>query len=431
MKQKNAPKKEIFSWAMFDFANSGYTTVVLTAVFNTYFVGIVAGELGNGSATLLWSITTALSNGIVLFTAPVIGAITDFSRNKKRFLIVATTGCIISTALLATSKSGDIVSAMLLIILSSYLFFTGENLISAFLPEIACKEDMGKISAYAWSLGYFGGILSLGLSLAYINWGKSQGLPVDQYVPHTMLIVALCFALSSLPTFLWLRERGASQTKPENQTYVQIGLMRLRQTWHHAHKYQDLFRFLIAMTIYYCGINTVIVLAAVYAQEVMGFQTEDTIKLILVVNVTAAIGAFLFGFVQDKLGSVKTLSFTLLLWIIATATAFFTNSVSTFWLVANLVGFAMGASQSAGRALVGLFSPEERNGEFFGLWGLATKLSAIIGPLVYGLITFVTKGDHRLGLLSTTVFFVMGLIVLQTVNEKRGIATARNSPEGG
>lgn len=427
MKHQKASKRELFSWAMFDFANSGYTTVVLTAVFSTYFVGVVAKDSDEGTGTLLWTLSIAIANAFVLISAPVIGAISDFSRNKKRFLLLSTVGCILSTASLSLIGPNDVLPAMILIIVSSFMFFSGENLISAFLPEISDQQTIGKISGYAWTLGYFGGLLVLGLCLAYISWAKSTGLNAEIFVPHTMLIVAICFALASLPTFLWLKERGAKQSKPENLSYFKIGLSRLKDTWINAHKYQDLFRFLIAMTVYYCGINTVVVLAAVYAQEAMGFQTEDTIKLILVVNITAAIGAFVFGTLQDKMGSVKTLVLTLILWIFATSLAYFTTSTGMFWVVANLVGLALGSSQSAGRALVGLFSPVERNGEFFGLWGLATKLAAIIGPMAYGLINFVTEGDHRLSLLSTTLFFITGLIILLTVNEKRGIAAASHS----
>ncbi len=424
MNREPASNKEIFSWAMFDFANSGYTTVVLTAVFNTYFVSVIAKNTDDGMATLLWTISIAIANACVLFSAPLIGAIADFSRNKKRLLLITTIGCVFSTALLSLTGPDDIGLAMLLVIISSFLFYSGENLISAFLPEITNKNSIGKISGFGWTLGYVGGLLVLGLCLLYIDWAKSQQWQAEVFVPHTMLIVAVCFALASLPTFLWLKERGHRQLKPANISYFKLGLSRLKTTWQNAHQYRDLLRFLIALTVYYCGINTVVVLAAVYAQEAMGFTTEETIKLILVVNITAALGAFIFGWLQDRLGSILTLKLTLCIWVLATLLAFFTTSESMFWVVANLVGIALGSSQSAGRALIGLFSPVERNGEFFGLWGLATKFSAIIGPLLYGLITFITAGDHRLALLSTCIFFIAGLIILFSVNEKRGIAAA-------
>ncbi len=416
-----APRKERFAWAMYDFANSGYTTVILTAVFNSYFVGVIAAsDYSNGDATLLWTIAIAIANLVVLLTAPVIGAIADYSANKKNFLGFTTVGCVLFTALLAITGPGDVALAMTLIVLSSLMFFTGENLIAAFLPEISPPEHMGRLSAYGWTLGYLGGLLVLGLCLIYVQWAQSQGYEAQEFVPVTVLIVAAAFALASLPTFIWLQERAQPQTSLRFSAYIREGYARLRDTWQHARRYQDLFRFLIALMIYHCGINTVVVLAAVYAQQVMGFETQDTIMLILVVNITAAIGAFLFGQLQDHIGSKRTLVITLLLWVAATILAYFSHERSSFWLVANLVGLALGASQSAGRAMVGLFSPPGRSGEFFGLWGLATKLAAVIGPLVYGTLTSITAGDHRTALLSTTVFFLLGLLALSLVNERRG-----------
>jgi UMF1 family MFS transporter len=269
-------------------------------------------------------------------------------------------------------------------------------------------------------LGYFGGLLVLGVCLLYVQWAEGQGWTAERYVPGTMLIVAAAFALASLPTFIWLRERAIAQPHSGRIHYFKAGFSRLRYTFHHVRQFKDLFRFLITLMVYHCGINTVVVLAAVYAQQVMGFTTNDNIILILVVNITAAIGAFVFGLVEDRIGSKNTLIVTLLIWSAATTMAFFVEQRFWFWAVANLVGIAMGSSQSAGRAIVGLFSPPQRSGEFFGLWGLATKLAAIIGPVSYGIITHLTHGQHRLALLSTTLFFVAGLLLLTTVNEKRG-----------
>ncbi len=420
-----APRRELFAWAMFDFANSGYTTVVLTAIFNAYFVAVIANETGNGNATLLWTIAIAIANGLVLLSAPVIGAIADYSGAKKRFLFISTLACVVFTALLAVTGPGDIALAMTLVILSSVAFFSGENLIAAFLPEISPQDHMGRISAYGWTLGYVGGLLVLGLCLAYVSFAEAAGHSAQDYVPVTLLIVAASFGLASLPTFLLLRERASPQPRPTGQSYLAVGFARLRHTWRHARRYRDLFRFLLALSVFQCGINTVVILAAVYAQEVMGFTTRDTITLIPVVNITAAIGAHVCGRLQDSLGSRRTLMLTLLIWLGATLLAFFATDRLSFWLVANLVGIALGSSQSASRALVGLFSPPQHSGEFFGLWGLATKLAAIVGPLSYGFIAWASHGNQRLALLSTSLFFVLGLLLLLRVNEQRGIAAAR------
>jgi len=419
--------REVWAWAMFDFANSGYTTVVITAIFNAYFVGVVAGDGPDrgGTATLLWTIATSIANVLVLASAPVIGAIADHGARKKQFLLVTTAGCVLFTALLATVGPGEVALGMALLVLSAFMFHTGEDLIAGFLPEIAGERDMGRISGYGWSLGYLGGMLVLGVCLVYVTAAQARGEAAAQYVPVTLLITAAAFVLASAPTFLWLRERAVPQPLYTVREALTVGFTRVRDTFRHARRYRDLFRFLVTLTVYFCGIYTVIVLAAIYAQEVMGFTSRDTIVLILVVNVTAAVGALGFGFLQDRLGSVPTLALTLLVWIAALVLAYFIESRALFWVVANLVGVALGSSQSAGRALVAQFAPADRHAEFFGLWGLAGKLAAIVGPVSYGAITYLSGGDHRLALLATAFYFVAGLAILVGVDEHRGRAAAR------
>ncbi|HKQ30922.1 MAG TPA: MFS transporter, partial [Burkholderiales bacterium] len=351
----------------------------------------------------------------------------DHGGHKKRFLAFTTTGCVLFTAMLGTVGPGDTAYGIMLVVLAGLMFASGENFIAAFLPEIARQQDMGRISGYGWSLGYLGGLLVLALCLGYIEWGRAQGQTAAQYVPPTMWITAAMFALASLPTFVWLHERARPQGLAAGESYIRIGFRRVADTFKHVRRYRDLFRFLVTLAVYYCGINAVIVLAAVYAQQVMGFSARDNIFLILVVNVTAAIGAFGFGLLQDRLGSVKTLAATLIVWIAALGTAYFVESRAGFWVVANLVGISLGSSQSAGRALVGQFSPPGRSAEFFGLWGLAGKLAAVVGPLTYGAITYLSGGDHRMALLSTTVFFIVGFMLLLAVDEQRGRRVAHET----
>jgi len=410
---------------MYDFANSGYTTVILTAIFNAFFVGVIAAGQGSGDATLLWTLAMAAANALVLISAPVVGAIADYSGAKKRFLTATTIGCVVFTALLYFAGPGDIALAVVLVILATFMFASGENLIAAFLPEISTPETMGRLSGYGWALGYFGGLLSLVLCLVYVTYAEEQGLPAVEYVPVTNLIVAALFAIAALPTLLWLRERATVAESFDSSHIVRQGFSRLRATLREARLHTDLFRFLASLTTYYAGIYIVIVLAAVYAQEVMGFQTKDTIILIMVVNVTAAAGAFLFGHLQDRIGSKRCIAITLLIWIAAIVCAYFATDEWLFWVAANLIGTALGGAQSAGRALVGQFTPSGRQGEFFGLWGLATKLSAMIGPLTYGGMVYLFAGDHRIALLSTLAFFVLGLVMLAAVDEKRGREMAK------
>lgn len=424
-----ASPREIFAWAMFDFANSSYSVVVMTTIFNTYFVGKIAGAHAaghNGLATLLWTIAVAASNFLVVVTAPVIGAFADYTGNKKRLLAFTTACCAICTALLATTGAGTIVPAMIFIILANFAYGTGENLIAAFLTEIASREKMGRISAIGIALGYLGGPLMLALCLAYIHWAQARHISDSYFVPICMFVVGLVYAICTAPTFFWLKERAIPCRKESEQpvNVVQIGFSRLLHTLTNAQRYQDLFRFLITLSVFSCGTATVIVLASIFAHQVIGFTTQETIIMILVVNVTAALGAFLFGHVQDKVGSVTTLRTTLFLWALAATLACFIHSKAEFWAIAFLIGVAMGSTQSTARALIGQFSPEGRSAEFFGLWGLAVKLASIIGPITYGLISYLTGGNQRLSILSTACFFVVGFLLMSTVNEKRGIEAA-------
>ena len=411
--------REVFSWAMYDFANSGYTTVVITAVFNAYFVSVVAG--GAPWATFAWTAALAVSYALIVLTAPVIGAWADAHAAKKRLLAITTIGCVLFTAGLACVGRGDLATGIALVILSNFCFGTGENLIAAFLPEIAEGEAMGRVSGWGWSLGYFGGIVALGACLAYVTHAQAQSAPATEFVPVTMLITAGIFALASLPTFLFLRERAQPAAAGR---VIRGAFARVRETLAQARRFADLWRFLVCVVFYQAGIQTVIALAAVYAQEAMGFTTRDTIVLILLVNITAAIGAFAFGHVQDRIGHVRTLVLTLVGWLVTVLLAWVAEGPLMFWAAANLVGLCLGSSQSAGRALVGYLSPPARAAEFFGLWGLAVKLSAILGPLTYGAVTWVTHGNHRLAILATGLFFVIGLAILAGLDVARGRAAA-------
>ena len=407
---------EVVSWAMYDFANSGYTTVVITAVFNAYFVSVVAGNAP--WATFAWTAALAVSYALIMLTAPVVGAYADVHGSKKRLLLFTTVGCVVFTAGLALVGRGELALGIAMVILSNFFFGSGENLIAAFLPEIARGEAMGRVSGWGWSLGYCGGLTALGLCLVYVTYAQAQGATADEFVPVTMLITAALFAIASLPTFIFLKERA--QPVVGAADIMRSAFRRLTDTLGHARRHADLWRFLVCVVFYQAGIQTVVALAAVYAQEVMKFTTRDTLILILVVNVTAAAGAFAFGHVQDRIGHVKTLVITLIGWLIAVVLAWMAESATMFWIVANLVGVCMGSSQSAGRALVGYLSPPAHTAEFFGLWGLTVKLSAILGPVTYGLVTWITLGNHRFAMLVTGVFFVIGIGILAGLNVARG-----------
>ena len=414
----NVSRREVWSWAMFDFANSGYTTVVITTIFNAYFVSVVARDQDWG--TFAWTATLAVSYALIIITAPILGIYADVYAAKKRLLFFTTIGCIFFTLLLSFVGPGDLWLAIFLVILANFFFCSGENLIAAFLPEIAKSNSLGKISGWGWSLGYIGGIVSLGCSFAYVIWAQEQGQQSEQFVPVTLMITASLFAISCIPTFLYLKERAQPQPLLHSHSVVSEVFSRLGNTIKQVRNFRDLTRFLICLIFYQAGIQTVVVIAAIYAQQVMSFDHSDTILLVVLVNVTAALGAFVFGNIQDKIGHIPTIALTLIGWIIMVLLAWGAQDRTMFWFAANIAGLCLGASQSAGRALVGYFSPLLRRAEFFGLWGLAVKLSSIIGPITYGLVSWISHGDHRLAMLITGSYFIIGLLILMGINVQRG-----------
>lgn len=416
-------KRDVFAWSMYDFANSGYTTVVLTAVFNAYFVSVVAQ--GASWGTLAWTATLSVSYLLVMLTGPVIGAYADAHAAKKRVLAFATLGCVVATALLYFAGPGTLALAIVCVIVSNYCYAIGENLIAAFLPELARPAALGKVSGWGWAWGYVGGLIALGSCLVWITYAKSQNIATSAAVPATLLITACLYALAATTTFLWLRERAVPSSRPREPAYA-----RLLRSAREAFAYRDLMRVFLCGTCYQAGVATVITLAAIYAQEVMAFTTGDTLMLVLIVNVTACIGAFSYGYVQDAIGKKRALMLTLVAWLLMVVVAYGATTRPLFWLAANLAGLAMGSSQSAGRALVAYLAPPQRAAEFFGLWGVATRLASVLGPLTYGIVSWTSGGNHRLAMLVTGVFFIAALCVLWQVNETRGHALAARPPHG-
>lgn len=416
--KKDVAGREVWAWAAFDFANSGYTTVVLTAVFNAYFVGVICG---NASwATLLWTSVIAASNILAIVCMPFIGAATDLKANKKFWTVLMSLLCIAGTVGLAFTGSGTVWLAVFMVVVSNFAYNIGETLNSAFLPEIADEQSMGKVSGWGWSFGYCGGLLTLGLSLWAVLVMQAKGVSAEGYVPYTMVITAVVFFVAAMPLALWLKERAIPRTQANFWSLVKESQASLIETFKSLPKHKN-FAWLVASGLsFQGGIAVVVTLAAVYADQAMGFTPDETILLVLLVNITAAVGAFAFGYVEDRIGHKYALMVTLLIWIAMVAVAYFAQTKPIFWIAANLAGIAMGSSQSAGRALVGVLAPEKDRAAFYSFWNMALWVANIVGPMTYGLITWMTGNDQRLALLCTGMFFVVGLILLLPMRiEKR------------
>ncbi|WP_026320745.1 MFS transporter [Brachymonas chironomi] len=410
-------RREVFGWALYDFANSGYTTVVLTAVFSAYFVSAVAGAAS--WATLLWTLAIGLSNTIVMLLMPALGAWADQSAAKKRLLMLVTLLCVLSTAALALAQPGMVLLAVLLTVISNMFYSMGESLTAAFLPELAQPEAMGRVSGLGWGLGYAGGMLTLAVCLAFVLWAQAQGMPAGEYVAITMLITAALYGLPALGTFALLREHA--QPRPQTaRTGIAQALGQLRDTWAQTRQLPDL-RLLLGSTVcYQAGVAVAITLAAIYAEQVIGFESQETMIMVLALNLAAALGALLFGQLQDRIGHRLALGLTLLGWIAVCLLAASATGKPQFWVAATVAGLCMGSSQSAGRAMVGLFAPPRQLAEYFGLWTTATRLASILGPISYGLITWVASGNQRVAILACSLFFVAGLAFLWPMRVQRG-----------
>jgi UMF1 family MFS transporter len=418
-----ASRREIVSWAMFDFANSSYTTVIVSVAFGIYFTRLVA-PAGRGDS--LWGLAILLGNLLVLLLAPVVGAVADDSGRKKLFLAFTYATCVAGTALLWYVTPGRTVLALILFVLSFVGFSFGENLAAAFLPEISTPQNVGRVSGFGWGLGYFGGLACLVVVMPLLKGGyRLENLA---NLRLAWVATALFFLVAALPTFLFLRERAprGSGTALE---YVRAGFGRIASTAHSVRHFSELVRFLSVFFVYSLGLTSVIAFAGIFAERTLHFTSSEVVYLFIALQLTSAGGAFLFGFLQDRMGASRTIQITLVIWILVCVGVYFCETKALFWWLAMGAGLGIGSLQSASRGLVGLFSPPEKSGEFFGFWGLAGKGAYMLGPFIFGLISTAT-GSQRVAILSTALFFIAGLIGMAFVNEKRGHEEAASWVEG-
>ena len=389
-----------------------------------YFVQVVAAPLAApGREALperLWFWGYAASMLVVAVLSPVLGAIADERALKKRFLIVSTLVCVGCTALLATVRAGDVTAGLLLFGIANIAFDLGFVFCSAFLVEISTPATIGRISGYGWGLGYVGGLLSLALAFPFIKGGLApENLPSYRM---SFAVTAAFFLIAALPTVLWLRERAVPQPS-SGASIVQCAFGRLRSTARQLGRYRELLLYLAGYLIYTDAINTVIVASAIFANKVLDFSPADLIKYFLVTQVTAGVGAVWFGRWADQVGAKRTIGVTLVAWVVLSVAAAAVQTHAQFYLIGLVAGAALGANQSASRMLLAQFTPVGRQGEFFGFFSVTGKFAAILGPVLYGEVTAAT-GSQRWAVLSMGVFFLTGLLLLQKVNERRGIEAA-------
>ena len=409
----------IASWCLYDWANSAFNTLVVTFVYSTYFSDTFATDPGRGTA--LWSrgiITSALA---IAALAPVAGVLADRG-DRRRYLVGCTLTCVLMTCLLAfvrPSQPGAVLIALAIFVVANVAFELGLVFYNAFLPNIISDDRMGRVSGYGWGLGYAGGLVCLALALPFARGDPPPfGMSVVEgfNVRATNVLVAAWFLVFSIPMFLFVRDEDVRDTGFD----VRLVFTDLGRTLTHVRRYRELVRFLIARLIYNDGLVTVYTFGGIYAAGTFGFSISEAIIFGIVLNLVAGLGAWIFGFVDDKVGGKVTIGLSLVFLGAATLLAALAPSRAWLWVAGVGIGFFLGPNQSASRSLMGRFVPKEHESEFFGFFAFSGKVSAFMGPLLFGMLA--DAYSQRVGVVSVLLFFAVGGVLLWRVDEQRGIA---------
>ena len=424
MANGNRGKREIWSWCFYDFANSSFTTLVVTFVYATYFTqAIVIDDPERG--TVLWSRGVTATAILVALLSPLLGALADRAGLRKTFLLVSTIVCVAGTAGLYQVLPGEIMSALVFFVIANLGFELGMVFYNAFLPDIAGGDNVGRVSGYGWALGYLGGLLGLVIALLTmvqpeVPWfGLSK--EAGQNIRATNWIVVVWFGVFSLPIFLWVKEDKSRMTRGGG--VLRETARQLRETWQEVRKYRQVVRFLVARLVFNDALVTVIAFGAIYASGTFGFSIEEVLVFGIVLNVGAGIGAFVLGIVDDRLGGRRTIEISLWGLTLASLLAVLAPNRTVFWIAGAAIGIFMGPNQSASRSLMARFVPPDKENEFFGFFAFSGKATAFVGPLTLGLLVQIFN-SQRIGVSIVVVLFVVGYFLLRRVDEAAGMAEA-------
>ena len=416
---------------MYDFANSAFATIILAVIFNQYFATVVAGgEKGvilfgfrlHGASFFTFSVSASMAISAVL--SPFLGAVADASGMKKRFLMIFCYTAVLFTGLFIFVHSGDYWMGVIFFIIANIGFAGGNVFYNAFLPEISTIENIGRISGIGWAWGYIGGGVLLAINLIMLKYPEWLGFPAGFFtVQDCFLSVAVWWLIFSVPTFLFLKERGQGSS-PSERISFRAGYHRLKHTFHQIKTFRELTKFLLAFLIYNDGIETVIVMASIFGAEVLGMQTHELILFFLMIQGIAFIGSLAFGWLADAIGNKRTVLITLVIWSLIVIWAFRLGLIwdrkTEYWILGVFVAMVLGGSQAASRSLQGIFTPDANSAEFFGFFAVSGKFASVFGPLIYGILVAIT-GNVQSGILSVLLFFLAGMVILWTVDEKKGM----------
>lgn len=429
-------KREIFGWAMYDFANSSYTTVVITVIYSAFFVEHIVPESSTARDSF-WSLAIILSTLVALVLSPFVGILCDFSGRKKNYLMATTLLCSLGTVSLFWVGPGNVGLAITLLVVSNVGFMLSENFCASFLPELATKETMGKISGLGWGIGYMGGLASLILVMQIVQ-GTDPARDYAKFIAQNqwaMVTIGGFFFLAALPTFLLVRERSRPAPGFERIDWHKLfraGIDRLKSSLGLVHQNPVLFQFLIAFMVYMAGLDVVVKFVGIYATAELKFTTEELTIMFLIIQFSAMGGALGFGVLESRIGPKLTVLWILALWVFGTLGIFFLEAIATilsnspqtvFFIISLIAGAGIGATQSSSRAVVGMLTPAHQSAQMFGFWGFFAKFATILG-MSFGFVSDALD-SRRMALLLVIGFFIVGAILLIRTPLTQGIAQAR------
>ncbi|MDX2221221.1 MAG: MFS transporter [Rhodospirillaceae bacterium] len=411
-------KRAIAAWCLFDFANSGYVTVIVTFVFATYFTQAIAPtpELG----TAWWGTAQSLSALIIALVSPVVGAIADQTGPRKPWVAAFTGVMAAATALLwfAEPNAGFVLYALALVVIANVGFEVGQVFYNAMLPGVAGPAAIGRVSGWAWGVGYLGGLLCLVAALFGLIQASPPplGLNPDAAEPvrATALLVAAWVVVFALPLFLAVGDAPGRRIAPLKA--ARDGLKQLAETFRSARRQPNVMRFLVARMLYNDGVNTIFAFGGIYAAGTFGMEIGEVIQLGIALNVSAGLGAAAFGWIDDRVGSKRTIQAALVAIIGLGCVVLAAPDKTWFWAGALALSAFFGPVQAASRTLMARLSPPDARGEMFGLFAVTGKAISFLGPLAVGWAT-AASGSQRWGLATVMIFFVAGFWLLRGVKE--------------
>jgi UMF1 family MFS transporter len=409
--------KVVWSWALFDWANSAFTTLIVTFIYATYFTSSFGTDAGVTASW--WGRAVSISAILVAVLSPVLGAAADRAGARKRFLAITTLICVAGTAALAFVAPGTpnaVLLALTAFVVANVAFELGNVFYNAFLPVVASPERLGRISGYGWALGYIGGLVCMALALVGFIQPEVPWFGLTREggwnIRATNLLVAGWFLVFALPLF-----RNVPEIRTGPVRFAPVAAFReLAETFRELQRYREAFKFLLARLVYNDGLVTIFAFGGIYAATTFGFTPNEVLYFGIALNVAAGLGAFLFGFIDDRFGGKRTVMFSLVALSAAGALAAWAPNATWLWIAGILIGIFVGPNQSASRSMLARMVPEEKQAEFFGFFAFSGKATSFLAPLLYGEASRAF-GSLRAGVATVLVFFVVGMVLLQRVKE--------------